>query len=99
MRIPTVRAATLANSALSAAVVSALAIPALAVPRLAMAQEAESIEEVLVTARKRSENLQRVPDSITAFTEAQIAERRLDHIAEAIALTPNVHMVNDQGKR
>ena len=96
MRIPTVRAATLANSALSAAVVSALAIPALAIPQSAMAQAAESIEEVLVTARKRSENLQRVPDSITAFTEAQIAERRLDHIAEAIALTPNVHMVNDQ---
>lgn len=54
------------------------------------------LEEVIVTARKREENIQRVPDSITAFTESQIAERRLNQISDFLALTPNVHIVNDQ---
>jgi iron complex outermembrane receptor protein len=54
------------------------------------------LEEVVVSARKREENLQEVPDSITAFKSQQIEEQRLNHIVDAIALTPNVHMVNDQ---
>lgn len=54
------------------------------------------LQEIVVTARKRVEDLQRVPDSITAFGADQIEERRLDRIADAIALTPNVHMVADQ---
>ena len=60
------------------------------------APDADAIEEVLVTARKRLENLQEVPDSITAFSAAQIEEKRLDRISDAIALTPNVHMIEDQ---
>jgi iron complex outermembrane receptor protein len=62
----------------------------------AMAADGAALEEIVVTARKREENLQEVPDSINAFSAAQIEERRLDRIADAIALTPNVHMVNDQ---
>ena len=35
------------------------------------------IEEIVVTARYRSENLGKVPDSITAFTSADIAAQRI----------------------
>lgn len=55
-----------------------------------------AIEEVLVTARKRVENLQEVPDSITAFSAAQIEEQRIARISDAITLTPNVHIIEDQ---
>lgn len=45
----------------------------------ASAQESQSLslEEVVVTAQKRSENLQDVPISVAAFTEEQIRERGL----------------------
>ena len=41
-------------------------------PTLAQGEEAIHLEEVLVTARKREENLQRTPLSITALTAATI---------------------------
>lgn len=65
-------------------------------PAAPHAQDSGVLQEIIVTARKRAEDLQRVPDSITAFSAEQIAERRLDRIADAIALTPNVHMISDQ---
>ncbi|HVO46027.1 MAG TPA: TonB-dependent receptor [Steroidobacteraceae bacterium] len=55
-----------------------------------------ALEEIVVTARKREENIQRVPDSVTAFTAAQIDDRRLAQINDFLALTPNVHIVSDQ---
>src|SRR5690348_1740348 len=56
----------------------------------------DALEEIVVTARKRAENLQTVPDSVTAFSTAEITERRLTQINDFLALTPNVHIVNDQ---
>ena len=38
------------------------------------------LEEVVVTARKRTENLQEVPDSITAFGRSQIESAGIDLI-------------------
>lgn len=61
-----------------------------------IAQESTALEEIVVTARKRAENLQDIPDSITAFSARQIEERRLDSIDKFLELTPNVHIVNDQ---
>ena len=51
------------------AALTSLATLAVAAP--ARAQDGQ-IEEIVVTARKRVENLQEVPDSITAFNEAMI---------------------------
>lgn len=70
-------------------------------PAAAQTQATESaagsgIEEITVTARKRAESLEDVPDSITAFTSEQIAERRLNQIGDFLALTPNVNLVKDQ---
>jgi iron complex outermembrane receptor protein len=52
--------------------------------------------EVIVTARRREENLQDVPDSITAFSATAIADRRLERIDDFLAVTSNVRINNDQ---
>jgi iron complex outermembrane receptor protein len=82
-----------AHPSIRALVALALAAPGAAAPA---AEEDSALEEVVVSARKRLENLQDVPDSITAFSAAQIEERRLNRISDAISLTPNVHMISDQ---
>jgi iron complex outermembrane receptor protein len=48
------------------------------------------LNEVVVTARKREENLQDVPDAITAFTAASIENAGIRHISDFFALTPNL---------
>jgi iron complex outermembrane receptor protein len=84
------------NTKLANHVTAALtSLAALAIAAPAQSQDAQ-IEEIVVTARKRVENLQDVPDSITAFSASQIDERRIDRIADAIELTPGVHMISDQ---
>jgi len=67
----------------------------------ALAQQTSETEEagiadIVVTARQREENLQEIPDSITAFSADTIAERRLDRIDDFLALTSNVRINNDQ---
>lgn len=54
------------------------------------------IGEIVVTARKRAENLQNVPDSITAFSAEAIDQLRLQRIDDFLALTSNVRITNDQ---
>ncbi|HKX55986.1 MAG TPA: TonB-dependent receptor [Xanthomonadales bacterium] len=70
--------------------------PPLLGSRPVLAQSEMAIEEVVVTARKREENLQEVPDSITAFSAQQIEERRIEVLDDAVNYTPNMHIVNDQ---
>lgn len=48
------------------------------------------LAEVVVTARKREENLQDVPDAITAFTASSIENAGIRHIGDFFALTPNL---------
>ena len=74
----------------------AATVAVLFAPSLLVAAADNELEEIVVTARKRAENLQTVPDSVTAFSAAEITERRLTQINDFIALTPNVHIVNDQ---
>jgi len=71
------------------------ALATVAAPTVTLAAD-DTIEEIVVTARKRTENLQDVPDSITAFSASMIEERRIDRIADAIEVTPGVHMISDQ---
>ena len=53
------------------------------------------LEEIIVTARKREEPLQRTPISITAFTAEQLAKPGFDDLADVARFAPNV--VFDQG--
>ncbi len=50
-----------------------------------------SLEEITVTARRREENLQSVPDSITAFTAATIVNSGIKTIADLAQLTPSLN--------
>ena len=52
--------------------------------------EPQGLEEIVVTAQKRSENLQQTPIAITAFTAAAIAKTGVSDIAELAERAPNV---------
>jgi iron complex outermembrane receptor protein len=51
---------------------------------------ATTLEEIVVTARRRSELLQRVPDQITVFGRDDIANARIDTFQDFADLTPNL---------
>ncbi|NQY02912.1 MAG: TonB-dependent receptor [Halieaceae bacterium] len=75
--------------ALAAALVSTI-------PSLSAQAQSESftIEEVVVTARKRSENLQDVPIAITAIDEGTIERAGIERASDYIGLIPNVTLVD-----
>lgn len=51
-----------------------------------------TLEEVVVTARLRRESLQQVPDSITAFTAADIESAGINDVQDFVDMVPNVTM-------
>ena len=52
------------------------------------------LEEIVVTARARTESLQDVPATITAFTENQIQNMGVQRAEDFVAMTPGVTLVN-----
>jgi len=52
------------------------------------------IEEIVVTARRRSESLQDVPGAVTAISEATIEDAGVERAADFIKLTPGVSLVD-----
>lgn len=64
-------------------------------PQLFAQESSESalLEEVLVTARKRSESLQDVPVAVTALTSGQIARGAISNVVDLKKLAPNVELV------
>jgi len=54
------------------------------------ADDAQSDEEIVVTARKREETLIEVPDAVTAFNAEQIEQAGLRSLNDFANLTPNV---------
>ncbi len=58
--------------------------------------EPETLEMVVVTARKREENLQQIPMAITALPKDLIEDGNFDELNEYMALVPNVSFKNDQ---
>lgn len=54
------------------------------------------LDEIIVTSRYRAEKLSDVPDSITAFTAADIERHRIERINRVAALTPNLRFSDDQ---
>ena len=53
-------------------------------PVHAESAEGRRIEEVVVTARKRAENLQQVPMAVTAFTEKTIDQAGIERVQDFI---------------
>src|ERR1035438_3543291 len=52
----------------------------------------DQIEEVVVTAQKRTENIQNVPIAVTAFGAAQIERSGASNISQLSNLAPNVNL-------
>jgi len=76
-----------------------LAATTVLLPRVVTAQESQAdgqfaIEEIIVTARRRSERLQDVPGTVTVLTSRVIEQAGIRRAAGFIALTPGVTMVN-----
>ena len=70
---------------------------AIAVPS-AFAQNVQNvIEEIVVTARKRAENLQDVPAAVSAFGAEELGDRGIDNLEEVGRLIPNVAMTETNG--
>ncbi|MBS0380385.1 MAG: TonB-dependent receptor [Proteobacteria bacterium] len=96
MKVAIVRGAW---SAAGAGVALALSMPALAQQSTEATAGSEGLQEVVVTANKRAENLQTVPLSITALTAGQLAETKMDSPSALAAQIPNLQVggVNGEG--
>jgi iron complex outermembrane receptor protein len=57
------------------------------------------LEEVVVTARRRSENLQSVPMAVDAFDAKKIAELNLVRLGDVAAQTPNLTFISGESGR
>ncbi len=80
------------KSLLAIAVVTALGLS-----ELALAQNQHVLEEVLVTARKRSESLQDVPMAVSAFNTAQLQDAQITGIEDLQRMTPNITLTETSG--
>ncbi|MFM7066077.1 MAG: TonB-dependent receptor plug domain-containing protein, partial [Gammaproteobacteria bacterium] len=58
---------------------------------------AEGIEEVTVTARRTSENLQEVPVAVSAFGAEALANLQADRIDGIAGAVPNLTLVQGRG--
>ena len=56
------------------------------------AAERGTIEEIVVTARKRQENLLEIPESVAAFSEVQIDRANISGLSDISLLVPNLYM-------
>ncbi len=54
------------------------------------------LEEVIVTAQKRSESLQDVPVAVNAFSADTIQEAGINNTADLAVMTPSLHSLNVQ---
>jgi iron complex outermembrane recepter protein len=58
----------------------------------APAEDDGGIQEIVVTAQKRSENVQNVPIAISAFAGEALSERAVGNVSQLAALSPNVNL-------
>ena len=56
-----------------------------------------TLKEVVVTAQRRSQNIQKVPIAVTALDEAQLNARGIQNIADLGAVAPNLTVMNTPG--
>ncbi len=78
------------------ALVSAIVLP---VQAQAPSPSGTMLEEIVVTAEKRSENLQEVPIAITAFSQKDIEQRGISNIADLLGQIPSVGGFTAPGSR
>ena len=86
-----IRTALMGASSLAGLLV--FSTPAFAADAPAASNADERVGEIVVSARKRQENLQDVPLSITAIPAAQLELRGLSEAKDLSAIAPNVSVV------
>ena len=86
------RTRLLGASVSALATMIALATPAVAqqAAQAAPAAGTGGIEQIVVTAQKRTENIQNVPIAISAFTANALKERGVNDVSQLTAFAPNV---------
>ena len=67
----------------------------LGVPNAIIAQDSVGIEEVVVTAQRREQNLQDVPISISAFSADAVEAYMFNDVADYVTRTPNISWKSD----
>ncbi len=74
----------------------AIMLVAAEIPTIAYAQQDTefTLEEIVVSARRRSERLQDIPGTVTALTQTTLERAGVQRAADFIALTPGVSMVD-----
>src|SRR5262245_53215863 len=84
--------------------VTGLAMAASQLPGAVLAQEQQAdataaggLEEIVVTARKREENLQTTPISVTAFTVAAREQQGIETLVDLGQHVANLSMISGQG--
>ena len=60
--------------------------------QVAVAQSQTDLEEIIVTARKREENILEIPESLTNFSDQIIAQGNINGLEDIGMLVPNLYM-------
>ena len=68
------------------------------VPSAIIAQDSVGIEEVVVTAQRREQNLQDVPISISAFSADAVEAYMFNDVTDYVTRTPNISWKSDGSK-
>ncbi len=78
---------------------TALALLAVSAPAMAQASEdgASDGDTIIVSARKRDEDIQTVPIAITAYSSEQLAERNISSLADLGNSTPGIAITSIAG--
>jgi iron complex outermembrane recepter protein len=71
---------------------SSIVAAVIATQLIGSAAFADQLEEIVVTAQKRTENIQNVPIAITAFTAETLRSKGLTDVHSLSNLTPNVNL-------
>lgn len=71
---------------------------AFSAPGMSYAQDSAQLDEVVVTAQRRENNLQDVSAAVSALTAAQLAERNLANMQDVGALNPALQVSIYQGE-
>src|SRR5512134_3586890 len=87
------------RTSLHTAIVAALAGSSAAVTQIAWAQENqnEGLEEIVVTATRREQNLQDVPLAVVAYTGEMLERQGIENMEDLKAVVPNLVVAGNLG--
>jgi iron complex outermembrane recepter protein len=71
---------------------AAIGCPAYAQDQAPAGARTDQLQEIVVTAQKRSQNLQKTPVAVTALSAGTLEERRVQNASDLTGLVPNVQV-------